>query len=180
MKLSAFIVTAFILLAVPAIASDLVFLKDGEVVKKLTLKEIKKGQMKLGDAFIGSVDKTLFNAWRGYERTYRGYSFSELLGHVYGEDWILAKTISFRSLDGYKQIANVKAMLRSAKGKSGLIAYTETGKNGFTKFKRENKVIDPGPLYLVWSHFEEKDKASHGDNLKWPYQLKTVEINSKK
>ncbi len=70
-------------------------------------------------------------------------------------------------------------MLSYAKGKSGFIAYTETGKNGFSKFNLKEKTIDPGPFYLVWSNFSNDDKASHGDHLKWPYQLETVNLKSK-
>lgn len=69
-------------------------------------------------------------------------------------------------------------MVEVAKDKVGYISYTETGKNGFSKFYRKDKVVDPGPLYLVWSNFTEKDKATHGDILKWPYQLKTIELIS--
>ena len=58
----------------------------------------------------------------------------------------------------------------------GLISYKEKGSSGFTKFLRKEKQVDPGPIYLVWSNFSEKDKASHGDALKWPYQLKVIDV----
>jgi hypothetical protein len=160
-------------------ASELIFKLDDKVVLKLNDSDLKKGVLDIKGELVGSVDKTLFNAWRGYERTYRGYSFYELLNSVYGADWVKYKKITFTALDGYKQIARIKKMLSSAKGKAGYIAYTETGKKGFSKFKRKKKVVNPGPFYLVWSNFNEKDKASHGDHLKWPYQLKTINLKSK-
>lgn len=157
-------------------ANDLIFTKNDKVVVKIKLQDLKSGRLKIGDNYIGSLDKTLFNAWRAYERTYRGYNFFELLDAVYGADWKKAKTINFKATDGYKQIANIKRMLDSSKGKQGYISYTETGKDGFTFYKRKEKIIDPGPIYLVWSNFSGEDKASHGDNLKWPYMLETINI----
>ncbi|MBT3984139.1 MAG: hypothetical protein HOE90_22480 [Bacteriovoracaceae bacterium] len=159
-------------------SSELILKQNGKIINKIDIVSIKSGQFSSNGKFIGSLDKTLFNAWRGYERTYRGYSFYELLDVIYGENWRKAKTISFYALDGYKQVANISKMIRSSHGKPGYLSYTETGKKGFSKFKRKNKIVDPGPLYLVWSNFSESDKASHGDTLKWPYQLKTIEIKT--
>ena len=94
----------------------------------------------------------------------------------YGKKWRKSKRVSFKALDGYTQVIATSKMLKAAKGKKGLIAYKEKDREGFTPVKRKEKTVDPGPLYLVWSNFTEKEKASHGDALKWPYQLKSIEV----
>lgn len=160
-------------------ASSLTFKLDSKEIKTIKSSKIKSGLIEINKTFVGSVDKTLNNAWRGYERTYRGYNFFEFLTAVYGEDWKNYQRIKFTALDGYTQVASIKNMIEVAKNKIGYISYTETGKKGFSKFYRKEKIVDPGPLYLVWSNFTEKDKATHGDILKWPYQLKTIELISK-
>lgn len=157
-------------------ASDLIFKRDGEIVKKISLADLKAGEVEFDKKSISAVDKNVFNTWRGYEKTYRGYSLYELLELVYGSDWKKDKKLIFTALDEYKQISRIHRMLKSAQGKMGLIAYTEAGKDGFTKFSRKNKSIDLGPIYLVWTNFNESDKATHGDHLKWPYQLSTIEL----
>ena len=67
-------------------------------------------------------------------------------------------------------------MIKASAGKTGLISYKEKDKPGFTFVKKGEKEIDPGPFYLVWSNFNDKDKATYGDALKWPYQLKEINI----
>ena len=160
-------------------ATELIFKVDGKEVKVFNASQIKSGLLKGESSFVGTYDLTLFNAWRRYHRTYRGYDFYELLDSVFGKDWRSYKKIQFKSLDGYEQSVRIKNMLKSSKGKSGLLAYTESGKKGFTPYYKKNKVIDPAPYYLVWSHFSNEDKATHGDNLKWPYQLIQIELKSK-
>ena len=171
-----FKVLCILLLPFSIFANDLFFQKNGKTIQSINVKDLKSGNLKIKNKKLISQDKTLYNAWRSYSRTYRGYDFYELLDTVYGKEWMSAKTITFAATDGYKQIANIKRMLKSAKSKKGMISYTEAGKDGFSHFSRKEKVIDPGPLYLVWSNFSDTDKASHGDNLKWPYQLKSINL----
>ena len=161
-----------------AFAKSLVFKMDEKVKATFKSDDFSSGRMTINGNEIGSVDKTLFNAWRQYERTYRGYAFYELLDAVYGKAWRKAKKIVFVALDGYRQTAGIGGMLNvsSSKKRNGYIAFTETGKKGFSKFKRGNKTIDPGTFYLVWSGFVPGEKVKHKDILKWPYQLKAIEV----
>ena len=168
----------FVLWGQDGFAKNLVFKSDGKVKTTFKSKKFSSGRVTVKGIEIGSVDKTLINAWRGYERTYRGYSFYELLDGIYGKDWRKAKKIVFVASDGYRQMAKIKNMLKASARKSGYIAFTETGKKGFSKFRRGDKIIDPGPFYLVWSGFNRTDQAKHSDILKWPYQLKTINIES--
>ncbi len=173
------LVLLLLILVSNAFANDLIFKQDGKIIKKISLADLKTGKIEFNKKSVSAVDKNVFNAWRGYEKTYRGYSLYDLLDLVYGADWNKNKKLIFTALDEYKQISRIHRMLESAKGKMGLIAYTEVGQDGFTKFNRGEKSIDPGPIYLVWTNFKESDKATHGDHLKWPYQLSTIELTKK-
>ena len=160
-------------------AKRLEFKRDDIVKIAFDSKTFASGRIDILGREIGSVDKTLFNAWRQYERTYRGYSFYELLDAIYGKDWRKAHKINFVSADGYRQTVTIKKMLRASKKKNGYIAFTETGKKGFSRFKRGGKIIDPESFYLVWSGFPKGGpRAKHTDPLKWPFQLRTIHLLS--
>ena len=162
-------------------AEDLVFKLDGKVIKSFPYKALNTGEVSSNKRYVGSVDKTIFNPLKGYERTYRGFDLYEMLDVVYGNSWREAKTIKFHALDNYKQITSVKKMLEEAgQSKRGYISYKETGKRGIERFStyiRNGKKVILGPYYLIWSGFKRGDKISGRDHLKWPYQLKTVEIS---
>ena len=161
-------------------AKILKFKWDNLVKFKLDGQTFASGRIEINGNEIGSVDKTLFNAWRQYERTYRGYSFYELLDAVYGKDWRSAHQITFTAKDGYRQTVKIEKMLKASKKKNGYIAFSETGKKGFTRFKRGKKIIDPESFYLVWSGFARAHQAKHGDDLKWPFQLRSIHILSER
>ncbi len=156
-------------------SATLEFKKDSGSFKSVTLSEMKTGKV----FNINSQEVSLYNIWRKDTKTYEGYAFYELLNYVYGKSWKDAKFITFKALDGYTVGTEVKAMLEASSGRAGFVSYKEKGKKGFTMAKKGKKVIDPGPFYLVWSNFKEGDKAAHVDALKWPYQLKEVDIKFK-
>lgn len=161
-------------------AEDLVFKLNGKVIQSFQYKELNSGEVGANGRHVGSVDKTIFNPIKGYERTYRGFDLYEMLDVVYGNSWREAKMIKFHALDNYKQMTTVKKMLAEAtETKRGYISYKETGKRGqerFSTYIRNGKKVILGPYYLIWSGFKRGDKISSQDHLKWPYQLKTVEI----
>lgn len=157
-------------------SAELVFKKEGEATFTVSLDQLRSKKIEAPHGTLRASDVKIFNVFRGYERVYEGYDLFDLLDAVYGKDWRKAKRISFSALDGYSQVASISKMLAAAKSKNGLLAFSEKGKNGFTPFEKENKKIDLGPLYLVWTNFTEEDKASHADILKWPYQLTLINI----
>jgi len=163
---------AVLLLPGSAFAGTLDFKRNGKVVKSFSVEEVRQG--KLGKTKV--VEAELFNAWRGYSRVYVGYDFFKVLDAVYGKKWRKSTMIKFVATDGYLSHSNTKPMLKAAAGKTGLISYKEKDKEGFTVFKKGDKEIDPGPLYLVWSNFSESDRAAYADILKWPYQLKEIDV----
>lgn len=161
-----------LILPVSAVASGLEFKRNGKTVKSFSNEEIQSG--KLDGVKVAEVD--LFNAWRGYSRVYVGYDFFKVLDSVYGKAWRKSLAVKFVAQDGYLSHSKIKSMLKAAAGKTGLISFKEKGSNGFTMVKKGDKEIDPGPFYLVWSNFSEKDRAAYADILKWPYQLKDIDV----
>ena len=131
-----------------AFAGNLIFRLDGEVKATFKIANFVSGRVVVNGDEIGSVDKTLFNAWRQYERTYRGYAFYELMDAVHGKKWRKAKKIVFVALDGYRQTSGIKDMLDASRKKNGYVAFTETGKKGFSKFKRGGKTVEPRAVLL--------------------------------
>lgn len=166
----------FALVNTGSVASELVFKLKGRRLESVTLKQMKSKIVKLKKGEIHSTKVTLYNVFRGYEKTYEGYSFFELLTLVFGPEWKQREKLIFTSSDGYHQISPIASLLKLTQSKMGLIAFTEVGRNGFTEILKGGKRINPGPFYLVWTHFKEEDKASHGDIIKWPYQLSDIDI----
>jgi hypothetical protein len=173
------LIILFTICAFNSHAADLTFKLKGKDVSSFSPSQVKSGEIKEKEKEKGKVkasEVTLFNVFRGYERTYEGYDFFNLLDAVYGNGWREAKQISFVAADGYRQFALIPNMIRAAKDKKGFLAFSEKGMSGFTKIDKQGKQIDPGPFYLVWTNFSEADKASHADTLKWPYQLVTINL----
>lgn len=160
---------------------SLVFLSFSTFAQSLLLRKdnIKKQYVTKSDFknIEGIKSLKVQNVWRKYNKTYEGVEFYKLLDKVYGKSWRNAKSISFKALDGYTQTTTIPLMLKMSIGKTGLIATNEEGQSGFSKFVRNKKEVALGPFYLVWSNFSVDDKASHVDALKWPYQLKEINID---
>jgi hypothetical protein len=159
------------------LALDLIFKLKGVQIQSVSLREIRSHEMHLKLGNIKAQKVQLFNVFRGVDKTYEGYNFYELLSLVYGPSWQQNQRISFTSLDGYHQSSPMALLLKETKDKTGYLAFKEEHLSGFLPFKKSDKTIDPGPLYLVWSHFSKFDKASHGDIIKWPYQLAEINID---
>ncbi|MBA2403204.1 MAG: hypothetical protein H0V66_00410 [Bdellovibrionales bacterium] len=67
-------------------------------------------------------------------------------------------------------------MLEAAKDRAGIISFSDTESQGFSEFEKHGKMINPGPFYLVWTKYESRSIASYTDELKWPYQLKSIHL----
>jgi hypothetical protein len=150
-------------------ADSIAFKKNTLDVNKITLEQFKNDTKNLKELEVKNV-------WRQDIKTYVGIGLYEILDRVYGTNWRDAKMISFKAQDGYTQTTKISLMLQMSEGKLGLIAISEKDKSGFTSFMKNKASINPGPFYLVWSNFSDLEKASHGDALKWPYQLKEINI----
>ncbi len=162
-------------------AQVLTFEKNHKLVRAFTLKELKSGQLKFKDVIVGSVDRNAWNPWRDNERTYRGYDLVELFNAVFGPEWKKDGLITFEATDGYRQSVNVQELFaRMDDDFHGLIAYTESGKEGFSLFYKgeQKKLVNPGPFYLIWSGYNYGSKTTHEDKLKWPYQMKKISFQS--
>lgn len=162
----------FIFFSFNAFASSLTFKENGKVLNTTTIESIKQGSL----AGVKKTEVTFYNPWRKNGFTYNGYDLFSVLTSVYGEKWKSASVIKLIAQDGYASISNIKAMIKAAEGKSGILAYSEKNQKGFSLVKRGERKIDPGPLYLIWTGFKKGNKVTYGDALKWPYQLKEIEI----
>ncbi len=149
-------------------SADLTFLEGQDPVftlsKSKQLQTAKLEEMKI------------YNPWRKYERIYVGYNFFSLLESSFGKDWTTSKSLKFIAIDGYIQVVKTKDMLKASINKTGFIAVKEKGRQGFSAFKKGKREVDPGPFYLLWNGFKTDDKVTHGDALKWPFQLKEIHI----
>ncbi len=160
-------------------SADLELQFNFKLITKVSEQEFKNGTLHFNKNGIHSVDKTLYNPWRKYNKNYKGYLFFELLDLYFTNEWRSAREIAFVSLDGYVQKEKIANLLKeSAKDKIGYLAYSEVGQTGFSKFYKDKKLIDPAPFYLVWSNFTSNDQVKHSDPLKWPFQLKAIIITN--
>jgi len=167
-----FLASILFIFSINLFANTLNFKLNGKTVMSFPHDKIIQGKLNK----INSTEMTLYNAWRGYTRTYIGYDFFKVLDSVFGNYWRNSKTIKFMAIDGYVSISNIQAMIKASSGKTGLLSFKEKNKNGFTFVTKGSKEINPGPYYLVWTNFNDSDKATYGDVLKWPYQLMEIDI----
>ena len=157
--------------------SEIVFKRTQKLIKTLTLDEIQKGKLIFKDhQTLTSDNVSLYNVFRKKMTNYQAYNFYDLLNYIYGPVWKSNTKIIFTSLDGYHQIALIDQMIKNSNNKIPYLTYGENHQQHFKTFQKDQKNINPGPLYLVWSGFKTSDQASHGDPLKWPYQLVEIEI----
>lgn len=167
----------YLMSTVPVMAFELEFRKNNQIILKIDEAKLHSGKLTIAGKKISSTDKTLFNPFRKYQKTYRGHPLYEILDAVYGKTWKGAERITFVALDGYIQKAKIKDMLLASIGKTGYLAYGDSKKNKLSSFKKGKKTIDPNPVYLVWSGFKDTDLGKHADPLKWPYQLKAINLS---
>lgn len=172
-----FLLSCFLLSAI-SFAQELKFKHNGKMVYTFLQKKCLDKEVSIQKAKLTQTQVQLHNAWRGQDRTYVGYEFYSLLNAVYGEKWQSSSRMVLRALDGYVVVMKIKKMLEASKEKnsSGLIACREADKKGFSPVEKGTKKMDPGPFYLVWSHFDNKSKANYADSLKWPYQLVDIDL----
>jgi hypothetical protein len=170
-------ISLWVLLVSSVSAASLTFKLNGKTVETISLEMIKSQQLQIKQTKVFEKKLKVYNVFRGYNKTYIGYDLYEILNAIYGNDWKEKKKITFNSIDGYHQMSLIHSLLRSTDDKKNVIAYKEADRDGFTPFIKEGKMIDPGPLYLVWSNFTDKDIASHADTIKWPYQLAEINID---
>ena len=171
-----FINIIIFLVSLNASAQNLLFKLDNKEFFSLTKNQMKSGHIHSQTKQINSSELKLFNVFRGYERTYQGYPFFPLLDFIYGKNWRTKRKMSFWAIDGYYQFALIPEMIKASSDKIGFVAFSEKGKNGFTLIEKHGDKVDPGPFYLVWSNYTAKDKASHAEALKWPYQMAIINV----
>lgn len=157
-------------------ANALEFQQDNKKLDIINLSEIRSGAVKLKSKLLKSIELKVYNIVDYRDATYEGYKLFDLLDSIYTPRWRSQKKITFVANDGYRQTVKIKEMIKHSKSRLALLAYKEKGQNFFKKIKKGKRVIDPGPLYLVWSNMSKKEKKKLYKYLKWPYQLNVINI----
>jgi hypothetical protein len=106
------------------------------------------------------------------QKQMHGFKFVDLLKLVYGNQLDTAKKITFTCIDGYKPFLPLNNLLAG----NPYLAFAEKGKSQF-QIKKEGKIVNVGPYYLIWDHQMTGDKLQ--DHLKqghWPYQIKAINL----
>lgn len=143
---------------------------------KIRKAEIYKGNIVIKEKNIKSQVVSLFDILFFQDKTYRGYPLFKILDAVYGAEWRKQRKITFIAGDGYRQNAKINLMLENSKEHQPFIVF-QTGEGGtIPKLKKGKRQIEMGPYYLVWTKMTKENKKKLYKFLKWPYQLKTINI----
>jgi hypothetical protein len=153
------------LFAAPAANDNPVFSfsKNGKLVKKLTVLEMKK--------LVGESQLKTIEPHNKTEMTYIGLDFDKLLSAVYGESWKQTKKINFTCLDGYNPLVDHNLFLKH----DAYLTYAKLGSKEFSVKKNNDggKVVDMRPFYLTWD--TEKSPILNNVNNR-PYQLTAIDL----
>ena len=161
-------------------ADTLKFKLENKTLKTFDSKEWKQNNFhSKSKTLLKPSEQKLYNVTTHKEVAYIGYNFQDLLNHVYGPQWKNYKRIIFKAKDGFVRASLVKVVSDAfEKGQTGLIAFKEKGKQGFSKIKKR-KNLDPGDFYLVWTGYKKGDDlVENANNLIWPYQLKEIKVSN--
>lgn len=148
-----------------ALAEDIVFKKKGVVVKSYTLADFKK-----------EFPVETLTVREGHEDnnnvTYRGTALKNVMQKVYGGK-VDQDELLFTCSDGYKPSVPLQKSLKH----HTFLAYEKVeGAFEFTD-KASGKVIQYGPLYLIWENIKDPEIKLEGLEF-WPYQVVDVDLIS--
>jgi hypothetical protein len=105
-------------------------------------------------------------------QTYMAFLFSDVLNHVYGENWKKKKEISYQCKNGFMPIRDISRIQK----RRAFLAYKRLDLKNFILIdKTSNNITELAPYYLTWEEkkgMSQKEKAKDG----WIYQIKSVDI----
>lgn len=147
-----------------AIEDLLVFKKNNKVIESLNLAQIKK--------LTDEKSLNVIEPHESKEVIYTGFSFTDLLTKVYGEDWKKSELLLFLCADGYKDPIP-KSLFDT---EFSLLAYKKKGGLFLVNNKSQNEQnVKLGPYYLVWNNINNPQIKSEG-SVNWPYQIIGIEL----
>jgi hypothetical protein len=150
----------------PVYAKDLplTFSYNGELLKSATFSELEK--------ITAPVKVNFLEPHELIKKNMIGFKLNDLLKSIYGKKLTSGQKLKFTCLDGYQPVIPLDDVLSG----SAYLAFSEENKKEF-QIKKENKIIDVGPYYLVWSHNLTKEKLQlHLIQGHWPYQIKAIDL----
>lgn len=151
----------------PLAESELQFLRDGALVKRLDRASLERA------CAVRTIE--IDDPYYGTRKAFRVCPLREVLALGFG-----AKTmpkgeddVFLRARDGYVKTVSGH-VLAEAGGYLALAdaMYARDGDPGWQPIDRRQ--VDPGPYYLVWAKPEQRDVNRYP----WPYQLVAIEISS--
>jgi len=156
-------------LLIPALGSaattEIRFLRDGAVVKRVDLETLKK-KCELAAVVIE-------DPYYKKKKTFLALPLKQVLalGFERKPAELAREDFLFEALDGYVKPAAGARVLEDG----GYLAFadadrTHDGQPGWEPIDRRQ--LDPGPYYIVWSKPDQSDAKGYP----WPYQLAAIEI----
>ncbi len=147
--------------------SELSFLRDGALVKRIDRDELQRSCA----ARTVAIEDPYYRA----RKSFRACPLRQVLELGFGAGALAKPDEEFflRARDGYVKTA--RAALLAEDGAFLAFADAEHAQGGDPGWQRiDRRQVDPGPYYLVWSGPQQRD-AHH---YPWPYQLVAIEITS--
>jgi mono/diheme cytochrome c family protein len=151
------------MLAGPAHAAGIDFLRDGNLVKHLDAAELAAA------CTLDTID--VEDVYYELPKRYRACPLANVLTAGFGvpPSQLDAEDVIFRALDGYAKPAPLARVTEAG----GFLAFQDADRpDGFAAMGRRG--LDPGPFYVVWTKAEQRDAHRYP----WPYQLAAIELTS--
>jgi mono/diheme cytochrome c family protein len=147
--------------------SELRFLRDGAIVKRIDRTELQRSCT----VQTVAIEDPYYNT----RKSFRACPLRQVLELGFGASALAKPDDEFflRARDGY--VKTVRAQRLGEDGAFLAFADAEHAQGDDPGWQPiDRRQVDPGPYYLVWSKPEQRD--AHG--YPWPYQLVAIEITS--
>jgi len=145
---------------------EIQFLQNGELVKKLTLDDMKK--------LAPAETLKVYEDHEKSDETFKAIPFLALLSKIYGKKIDAADEILFTCLDGYQPTVPL-AKLRAHQS---YLAYEKANGKPF-RFEfvegAKKEMINYGPFYLIWENIKDAKLRETG-NPDWPFQITSIDL----
>jgi mono/diheme cytochrome c family protein len=139
---------------------SLKFLKSGELVKELSLSELKD---KLKTHKIKFLD-----LMHQKQKSYKAFTLQDVVRLGFGEGLNNPEftDAAYQALDGYVSVSSISKL----KEPGGYIVYEDLDFEDWEPISI--KQVNPGPFYLVWTG---KDQTTQNE-YPWPWQLVSIDL----
>lgn len=141
---------------------ELLFLRDGEEVRRLDLEALKEA----AEPELVTVDDPYYET----RKRFRALPLEAVLAAGFGTKDVAGLDLVFHALDGYARPARGAQVAAGG----GYLAFADAdhasgADPGWQPIDRRQ--VDPGPFYVVWTGEGRNDPHRHP----WPYQVAAIE-----